>query len=117
MSTFYVTSMTFSAFLAQRPMEEIQSTLKFKKKKIEEPEFYLGAKLEKKKLNGKAVWTMSSSTEYAKASTKNVKEQLQREWKKLAMKAPTPMVSNYYPEMDSSPHQNLIHLESQHFKN
>ena len=83
-------------------MEEIQSTLKFKKNKIEEPEFYLGAKLEKKKLNGKAVWTMSI-TEYVKASIKNVEEQLQREGKKLPTKAPTPMASNYYPEMDSSP--------------
>ncbi len=85
------------------PMEEIQSTLKFKKNKIEEPEFYLGAKLEKKKLNGKApVWTMSS-TEYVKASIKNVEEQLQKEGKKLPTKAPTLMASNYYPEMDSSP--------------
>jgi hypothetical protein len=87
---------------ARRPMNEIQASLKFKKNKIEEPEFYLGARLEKKKLNGRYVWTMSS-TDYIKAAIANVEEQLKKRGKKLVTKAPTPMTTNYYPEMDTSP--------------
>ena len=83
-------------------MNEIQASLKFKKDKIEEPEFYLGAKLEKKRLNSRDVWTMSS-TDYVKAAIDNVEEQLKKKGKKLATKAPTPMTTNYYPEMDTSP--------------
>ena len=43
-----------------RPMNELKSSLKFKNNKVEEPEFYLGANLKKKRLNGKDMWTMSS---------------------------------------------------------
>ena len=87
---------------ACRPMNEIQASLKLKKNKVEEPEFYLGARLEKKQLNGRDVWTMSS-TDYIKAAIANVKEQLNKRGKKLATKAPTPLTTNYYPEMDTSP--------------
>ena len=87
---------------ARRPMNEIQASLKFKKNKVEEPEFYLGARLEKKRLNGRDIWTMSS-TDYVKAAIANVEEQLKKRGKKLPTKAPTPMTTNYYPEMDTSP--------------
>ena len=49
----------------RKPMNDIQSKLKVKNDKLEEPDFYLGEKLFKKELNEKQVWTMSS-TEYIK---------------------------------------------------
>ena len=87
---------------ARGPMNDIQATLKFKKDKVEELDFYLGAKLEKKVINGRPVWTMSS-VDYVKAAIENVEAQLKKQNKKLATKAPTPMTSNYYPELDESP--------------
>ena len=42
------------------PMKEIHRDLKFKKDKIAPPEFYIGGKLEKKELNGKAMWSLTS---------------------------------------------------------
>ena len=51
----------------RRPMNDISRTLRFKKDKIEPPELYLGAKLEKKILNGVGVWTMTSCN-YVKAA-------------------------------------------------
>ena len=44
------------------PMKEVSEVLRFKKDKIAPPEFYLGAKLERKNLNGKEVWTMTAVT-------------------------------------------------------
>ena len=44
---------------ARHPIDEIKKTLKFKNDKIEEPDFFLGASLKKKELNGKKVWTMT----------------------------------------------------------
>ena len=98
----YVDNILCISHDARCPMNEIQASLKFKKNKVEEPEFYLGARLEKKQLNGCDVWTMSS-TDYIKAAIANVEEQLNKRGKKLVTKAPTPMTTNYYPEMDTSP--------------
>ena len=83
-------------------MKDIQSTLKFKDNKVEEPDFYLGAKLMKKDLNGRRVWTMSS-TDYIKSAVENIETQLKKRGDKLPARAVTPMAQGYQPEMDSSP--------------
>ena len=59
----------------RRPMAEIGSRLKFKKNKVEPPEFYLEAKLAQKYINEKPVWTMTSF-DYIKSSITNLEEQL-----------------------------------------
>ena len=58
-------------------LEEIQSTFKFKNGKIEEPEYYLGAKLQRKALNGFKWWTVTSQ-EYVKPAVRNVEDALKR---------------------------------------
>ena len=73
-----------------RPMNDIRSSLKFKGDKFEEPEFYLGANLKKKRLNGKKVWTMLSF-DYLQNALKNIEERLSKEGRKLPTRAPTPM--------------------------
>ena len=87
---------------AKRPMDEIGRNLKFKNNEIVEPEFYLGAALKKKKLNGRDVWTMTSQ-DYLRNAIKTVEGHLSKKGKKLPARATTPMSSGYYPETDSSP--------------
>ena len=41
--------------------------IKFKNDKIAEPDMYLGARLQKKKINGKDAWTITS-VDYIKAA-------------------------------------------------
>ena len=86
---------------ALRPMKDIEKAFKFKKNLIESPEIYLGARLEKKNLNGKQAWTMSSK-DYIKAAISNVETQLKRRNMKLPSQAITPMTSDFVPEMDTS---------------
>ena len=85
-----------------RPMQQISESLRFKKDKIEPPEFYLGARLEKKELNGKRMWTMTSK-DYIKAAVDNIEKHLEKRNRKLPSKAVTPMSSGYVPETDGSP--------------
>ena len=83
-------------------MQQISKSLRFKKDKIEPPEFYLGARLEKKDLNGRKVWTMTSR-DYVKAAVDNIEKHLEKRNCKLPSKAVTPMSSGYVPETDGSP--------------
>ena len=83
-------------------MKEIAQDLSFKKNKIEPPDFYLGARLEKKSLNGKQMWTMTSK-DYVKAAIDNVEQQLAKRNMKLPARAPTPMSMDYSPETDDTP--------------
>ena len=57
------------------PMNDNQSTFKFKNDKLETPDFYLGEIFNKKDLGGKEVWKMSSN-DYTKPAVENVEEQL-----------------------------------------
>lgn len=101
----YVDDLLCMSFDPTRTMQQIVENgekMKFKKNKIEPPEFYLGARISKKDLNGKNVWTMSC-TDYAKAAVDNVEEQLKKKGSKLPSRATTPMIQNYVPELDSSP--------------
>jgi hypothetical protein len=58
-------------------LEEIQGTFKLKNDKIETPEFYLGAKLQQKDINGYKCWTITTQ-DYIKAAVKNVEETLKK---------------------------------------
>ena len=56
---------------ARTILQEVQRTFKLKNDRIDVPEFYLGAKLQRKELNGTTCWTVTSQ-DYVKAAVKNV---------------------------------------------
>ena len=85
---------------ARSILEEIQGTFKFKNGKIETPEFYLGAKLQKKSINGIHCWTITSQ-DSVKAAVKNVEETLKRSGRRLpTSNIDTPMNITFSPELD-----------------
>jgi hypothetical protein len=83
-------------------MQELQDMVKFKNDKIEEPSNYLGARLQKKKINGIDCWSISS-VNYVKAAIDNVEEGLRKKRWKLPTKITTPMASAFVPELDGTP--------------
>ena len=95
----YVDDLLAISAIARDVMLEVAETFKLKKGKIEPPEVYLGGRLEKKQLNGKWIWTMSS-VDYVKAIIKNVEVRLQEKGRILLSRATTPMSSDYKPELD-----------------
>ena len=85
---------------ARSILEEIQRTFKFKNGKIETPEFYLGAKLQKKSTNGIQCWTITSQ-DYIKAAVKNVEETIKTSGRRLpTSNVDTPMNITFSPELD-----------------
>ena len=85
---------------ARAILEEMQGTFKFKNDKIESPAYYLGAKLQKKPINGFECWTITSQ-DYVKAAVKNVEETIKKKGRKLpTANVDTPMNITYSPEMD-----------------
>ena len=70
--------------------------IKFKNDKIEPPEMYLGARLEKKQLGEIKCWTLTS-LDYIKAALNSLKEVLKDLPCKLQNKISTPMTSYYIP--------------------
>ena len=82
-------------------MKEIQEKFKFKKNNISPPEIYLGGRLERKPLNGRNVWTLTSK-DYVKAIINNIEIRLKQTGDKLSSKAITPMIQDYKPELDTS---------------
>src|SRR5688572_6932595 len=62
----------------QTPMEELKDTIKFKNNKVMPPEMYLGAKLQKKDINGLSCWSMTSCN-FIYAAVANVEEKLSKE--------------------------------------
>ena len=80
-------------------MAGIQATFKLKDNKVEEPDFYLGARLKKKHCDGIECWTMSAS-DYVDAAIVNVESALDATGQRLPSKCTTPMQSNYRPELD-----------------
>ena len=67
------------------------------------PSLYLGGKLREITLeNGVKAWAFGS-TQYVQAAVRNVEEHLKKTGEKLPYKAPTPLSSNYCPEIDVSP--------------
>jgi hypothetical protein len=85
---------------ARAILEEVQRTFKFKNGKIETPEFYLCAKLQKKPINSVQCWTITSQ-DYVKAAVKNVEETIRRLGNRFpTSNIDTPMNITYSPEMD-----------------
>jgi hypothetical protein len=82
-------------------MKQIGERFKFKNNAVEEPENYLGAKLQKRKLEDTEMWTMSSST-YTDAALKNLDNQLKGTRWTIPKSAPTPLPSDYHPELDDT---------------
>jgi hypothetical protein len=83
-------------------LEGIQTRFKFKDDKIEEPSNYLGAKLQKKKVNDVECWSITSM-DYVKAAIATVEDAIKGTSRKLPNKVTTPMVLSYVPELDGSP--------------
>ena len=84
---------------ARAILEEIRSTFKFKDDKIESPAYYLGAKLQKKPINGIKCWTIPSQ-DYVKAAVKNVEETIKKGRKLPTTNVDTPMNITNSPELD-----------------
>ena len=82
-------------------MLEIAEKFKFKKDAITPPEIYLGGRLERKSLNGRNIWTLTSR-DYVKAIIANLENRLAKRGQKLPNKAITPMIQEYKPELDTS---------------
>ncbi len=67
---------------------------------IGQPSIYLEGKLREITLeNGVKVWAFGSC-QYVQSAVKNVEEHLAKTGEKLPYKAPTPLSSNYPPEID-----------------
>jgi hypothetical protein len=85
---------------ARAILEEIQGTFKLKNDKIDVPDFYLGAKLQRKDINGISCWTITSQ-DYVKAAVKNVEEAIKNTRRRLpTTNVNTPMNNTFTPEMD-----------------
>jgi hypothetical protein len=62
-------------------MDEIQETFKFTDDKVEKPSNYLGARLQKKRINGIDCWTITS-VDYIDAAVTNVEKTIEgTQWK------------------------------------
>jgi Reverse transcriptase (RNA-dependent DNA polymerase) len=85
----------------ERSLLALTSTFKLKDDKIEEPEAYLGAKLDKMTVDGIECWTMSAE-QYVNASVKNVEEALAKRGLRLPTKCYTPLPTDYHPELETS---------------
>ena len=83
-------------------MEAIQVKFTLKNFKIEPPEDYLGAVLEKMTTaNGTECWTQSSD-KYVRASVENLEAFLANKGSKIPSNCLTPFSSNYRRECDVS---------------
>jgi hypothetical protein len=91
----------------QAILEDVQRTFKLNNDKIEPPEFYLGAKLQQKPINGLTCWTITSR-DYVKAAIRNVEEAIKTKGRRLpTTNVETPMNNNYTPELDVT--EELVH--------
>ena len=70
---YYVDDLLCISHYPNKPINDIQSTLKFKNGKVYTPDFSLGAKLKKKDTGEKEVLTISS-TDYIKSAVENVEK-------------------------------------------
>jgi hypothetical protein len=82
-------------------MDELQGTFKLKDDKVEAPDMYLGAKVERKVFNGNECRSMSSD-DYVKTAVANLEERLAKDGMRLPSKCYTPIGSGIRPEMDVS---------------
>ena len=97
----YVDDLIAISLHAKEILQEIQKTVKFKNDKIEEPDTYLGAQLTRKFIDGRTIWAISSQ-DYTKAAVDNIEAGLKKKGLKLPVKAATPMIGTYTPELDGT---------------
>ncbi len=96
----YVDDILVTSCDARSILIEVQQTFKLKNDSIEVPDFYLGAKLQEKPINGIKCWTVTSQ-DYVKAEVKNVEEAPKHTRRRLpTSNVDTPMNNNYSPELD-----------------
>ncbi len=82
-------------------LRDVQTTFKLKNDKVEPKEFYVGAKLQEKPING--IKQTITSQNYVKASVKNVKETPKNALQSLPSRnIETPMSMTYVPELDAA---------------
>jgi hypothetical protein len=93
--------------LAEKPREIIDVIAKayrLKEDSVMEPKSYLGAQIRRHTIPEnptKSVWTMSAE-KYLKEAIRNVEQALAKIQKRLPPNVPTPLSSNYHPELDIS---------------
>ena len=87
---------------AEKVLKCVQDTFKFKDHKIDKPDDYPGAQLDKMSVDGFEGWTLSSE-KYVKAAIKNIEKTLAESNQRLPTKCRTPLSSGYRPELDTSP--------------
>ena len=96
----YVDDILAISIEAEAILRDVQSTFKLKNDRIDVPEFYLGAKLQEKQINGVTCWTVTSH-DYVKAAVKNVEEAIKGTARRLPTRnVETPMSMSYVPELD-----------------
>ena len=106
----YVDDILAISVKAREILQEVQKYVKFKNDKIEEPTNYLGAKIEKKEINGHSVWAISS-VDYVKAAVANVEKTFANTAWKVPSRANTPMTTEYIPELDGTPELDAKYLQ------
>ena len=81
-------------------LRDVQGTFKLKNDKIEEPEYYLGAKLQWKPIKDTMCWTITSQ-DYVRAAVKNVEEAIKGSTRRLPTKnVEMPISMTYVLELD-----------------
>ena len=98
----YVDDLLAISHDAQEVLKSVQDTFKFKDDKIDKPDVYLGAQLDKMSVDGFEGWTMSSE-KYVKLAIENIEQTLAETNQRLPAKCQTPLSSGYRPELDTSP--------------
>ena len=98
----YVDDLLAISHDAQLVLKSVQDTFKFKDDKIDKPDIYLGAQLDKMSVDGFEGWTMSSE-KYVKSAIENIEQTLAGSNQRLPTKCRTPLSSGYRPELDTSP--------------
>jgi hypothetical protein len=82
-------------------LQALTSVFKLKDDKIEEPDMYLGAQLEKMTVDEVECWTMSAE-KYVVASVKNIEDTLAKRGLQLPTKCYTPLPADYKPELETT---------------
>ena len=98
----YVDDLLAMSHDAEKVLKSVQATFKFKDDKIDKPDVYLRAQLDKMSVDGFEGWTMSSE-KYVKAAIENIEKTLAKTNQHLPTKCQTPLCSGYRPELDTSP--------------
>jgi hypothetical protein len=98
----YVDDILVISYAPKATTDELKLTFKLKDDKVEEPDMYLGARLQKKVMNGICYWTITSN-DYVNTAIKNLEERLAKVGAKLPTRYATPLSAGARQEMDVSP--------------